>query len=404
MTRTPPTCPRDANASPVHTSAPHPGSMSRVDRISREIASLARVLATPPRQESIADAVEIYLHSVRGRDAVSTEENREYRFGQLVAVFGDVVLSEWHADLTAMFMSRFPAGSQHAVATTIAPFFRWASRSGWAGAEEWAPISKGSRQRDRWMSELELASALRALDAYERAPRSRQTTVDALRVCLTTACRPGEVVTLTASEVSPCGTYLRLIDTKTGDRSVPLGPVVASVLRRRKADSHGCRSYLFEGRQSRGHMLRSSLSHAWRRLADGAGLHDVRLYDARHTWATMALRNGENLETIRRALGHSHRQMTARYAHLADTDVRDMAVRVERLLLGTKQYQLDLPLSGETRPLTPTQRRLMGSGREFSTRGPGEAQAALSLLRAGMIERRGPGLYSVTQDGRRALL
>ena len=61
-----------------------------------------------------------------------------------------------------------------------------------------------------------------------------------------------------------------------------------------------------------------------------AGLHDVRIHDIRHSFASraLALAFGEGLPIIGRLLGHRRVETIARYAHLARDSVRESAARI----------------------------------------------------------------------------
>jgi len=56
------------------------------------------------------------------------------------------------------------------------------------------------------------------------------------------------------------------------------------------------------------------------------------LHDLRHTFASYAAGEGVSLPVIGRLLGHTQPATTARYAHLADSPLRDAGERTaERL-------------------------------------------------------------------------
>ena len=73
-------------------------------------------------------------------------------------------------------------------------------------------------------------------------------------------------------------------------------------------------------------MPRRSASNV--RAEQQAGLHDVRIHDIRHSFASRALALGERLPIIGRLLGHRRVETTARYAHLARDSVRESAERI----------------------------------------------------------------------------
>ena len=62
--------------------------------------------------------------------------------------------------------------------------------------------------------------------------------------------------------------------------------------------------------------------------AQRAGLEDMRIHDAGHSFASRALALGESLPMIGKLLGHARVETTARYAHLAEGSVRESAVPV----------------------------------------------------------------------------
>jgi hypothetical protein len=72
----------------------------------------------------------------------------------------------------------------------------------------------------------------------------------------------------------------------------------------------------------------TDLQHPWRRIRARAGLHDVRIHDIRHSFASRAAERGHTLTMIGKLLGHKTVQSTARYAHLADDPVHLAALNV----------------------------------------------------------------------------
>jgi integrase len=59
----------------------------------------------------------------------------------------------------------------------------------------------------------------------------------------------------------------------------------------------------------------------------------MRLHDLRHSFASFAIANGENIVHIAAALGHSSTRMTERYLHLRDDDVNVVAERMGQRIL-----------------------------------------------------------------------
>ena len=77
----------------------------------------------------------------------------------------------------------------------------------------------------------------------------------------------------------------------------------------------------------RGKAMRN-LNDPWEIVCERAKLENLRIHDARHSYASRALALGESLPMIGRLLGHTQVETTARYAHLAEDSVRDSAVRI----------------------------------------------------------------------------
>ena len=67
---------------------------------------------------------------------------------------------------------------------------------------------------------------------------------------------------------------------------------------------------------------------SWEVIRTRAGLHDVRIHDIRHSFASRALALGEGLPIIARLLGHRRVETTGRYAHLARDSVTKSAERI----------------------------------------------------------------------------
>ena len=69
----------------------------------------------------------------------------------------------------------------------------------------------------------------------------------------------------------------------------------------------------------------NDLQKPWRRIRKRAELEDVRIHDLRHTFASFMVSAGHSLPIIGKLLGHSQPQTTARYAHLADATMHEVA-------------------------------------------------------------------------------
>jgi integrase len=81
----------------------------------------------------------------------------------------------------------------------------------------------------------------------------------------------------------------------------------------------------------------NNVAKAWKRICAAAKLEDLHLHDLRHSHASMANGLGYSLPMIGALLGHSQYQTTLRYAHLADTQLRQAAEHISKAIAETKQ-------------------------------------------------------------------
>ena len=115
---------------------------------------------------------------------------------------------------------------------------------------------------------------------------------------------------------------LRLPDSKTGQRVVPVSSHAIALLEDLRSRRHTDVPWVIHT-QTGQPMHGAALTRTWYGIRDLARLHDVRLHDLRHSAASDALMAGVSLEVVAKILGHSSTRMTARYAHLSDRVLRD---------------------------------------------------------------------------------
>ena len=64
-----------------------------------------------------------------------------------------------------------------------------------------------------------------------------------------------------------------------------------------------------------------------------AGLNKkTRLHDLRHSFASNMLSSGATLYEVQKLLGHKDAAMTQRYAHLADTTLRERSESMSKII------------------------------------------------------------------------
>ena len=62
-------------------------------------------------------------------------------------------------------------------------------------------------------------------------------------------------------------------------------------------------------------LLPDTVTHAWMKLVKRAGLKGIRLHEARHTHASLMLKQGVHPKIVQERLGHASIQLTPRYLH-----------------------------------------------------------------------------------------
>ena len=180
------------------------------------------------------------------------------------------------------------------------------------------------RRRERFLTEPEFRRLGAALDGLEAGGGISVAAAAAIRLLALTGCRRNEILTLRWEDVRLDASELRLRDSKTGPRTVPLSPAAAKILAELPRTPGN--PWVAPGRKPGAPL--SGIFLQWRRARTLAGLDDVRLHDLRHSFASRALALGESLPTIARLLGHARVQTTSRYAHLARDSVKEAAARV----------------------------------------------------------------------------
>jgi integrase len=84
-------------------------------------------------------------------------------------------------------------------------------------------------------------------------------------------------------------------------------------------------------------LLPDSITHAWMRLARSIGLKGIRLHDARHTHASLMLKQGIHPKIVQERLGHSSIQVTLdTYSHVAPGLQQAAANRFDDIVLPRK--------------------------------------------------------------------
>lgn len=163
--------------------------------------------------------------------------------------------------------------------------------------------------------------------------------VSAILLLIYTGCRLSEILTLRWDYVT--SHHLELPDSKTGRRRIPLPREAYDIIAGLPREPGN--PFVILG-DVQGQKL-VNLQKPWNRIRKSAGIEDVRMHDLRHTYASVAMKDGIDPFTLKEILGHKNLTTTLRYAHLADDAVQSAAGSVAARLSGNmRKRPARLPL------------------------------------------------------------
>ena len=216
-------------------------------------------------------------------------------------------------------------------------------------------------RRERYLSDREIAAISEALAQFEREEPRHAVMADTVRLLILTGCRKSEILSLRWDYVDWEVGCLRLPDSKTGAKTVPLADAAVELLRRRwdegrppersrghnsgdtlaaaerspfvlpalKGDGHfvGLPNLWAKVKVRADEILRQKAAEAGKDPRDVRSLLHVRLHDLRHSFASFAIAGGASLFMVGKVLGHKQARTTEIYAHLSDDPLKQLANR-----------------------------------------------------------------------------
>ena len=149
--------------------------------------------------------------------------------------------------------------------------------------------------------------------------------ISAMRLLLFTGMRKEEVINLKWREVDFEGRRIKLEDSKTGARPVPLGKDAIAILEKAKANAAMFASeYVFPAPSDRSKPI-AGFDKMWRKLRKAAGLPNLRVHDLRHNFGGMAAASTRSAVHVKGLLGHTQIGTTDRYMKLAEHPLQEAA-------------------------------------------------------------------------------
>ena len=275
--------------------------------------------APPPPKLTVAALAERYLRVHVGVHC-KPKTARLYRFAierHILPVLGDLAVTEVGREHAAELHHRLrdTPTMANTVIGVLSKMYRL--------AETWELVPPGrnpcrsvrhfkERSRERFLTPEEFRRLGEALREADARGSPWPPAIAAIRLLMLTGCRKGEILSLRWDDVDRTARQLRLGDTKSGPRMVPLTPAVEKVLDGIPRTEGN--PWVVPSRKAGAYL--PDLAYYWGYVTERAGVEGVRVHDIRHSFASRALALGESLTMIGRLLGHAKVGTTGRYAHL----------------------------------------------------------------------------------------
>ena len=171
---------------------------------------------------------------------------------------------------------------------------------------------------------------------------------DLVAFALNTGMRLGEILNLKWTNVDLKSGTIKVEFTKSGKtRIVPMNRTLKAMLARPRKRGE---VYVFTNPDSKDRFRETKRS--FKTGCRKAGIEGLRFHDLRHTFASRLVRNGVDIGTVRKLLGHSTLLITKRYVHSDESMLRSAVgslVRSESLL-----HPCDMDLREKFGPENPT--------------------------------------------------
>lgn len=185
------------------------------------------------------------------------------------------------------------------------------------------------KKNERYLTPAELAALGQALDQADILGTNPKA-LTIVRLLIYTGARRGEIERLTWKEVDLVGGRLKLDDSKTGQKVIRLNSTARELLEKWGSKTGHKTGYVFKATEGDGHFV--GTPRIWSSLRKACGLHDVRLHDLRHSFASVGVMAGTPLMIVGALLGHADHSTTQRYAHIADDPIALAAEQIGQQL------------------------------------------------------------------------
>jgi len=364
-----------------------------VHKINAQLALGSYQIEAPQRERTVAEALRAWFAAYRPTFSESFTESAEIIMRvHLEPAFGSIPLSKLcERDLLGFVRAQTEEKTRPLSPATLTNILSLLRRVLTLAVDEGELQRNPCRNLGRLLTKVrqQRASEVSRVDSWTREEVARLLGLaqaheprfhPLLLFLLSTGCRKGEGIAIKWEDVDLVGGRVlirrafvrgRFRTPKTGRaRSVALSPALAAALedllaqRRREALERGWPEVpeLVFCSETSGPLDDRNVTRSWdrlRRRAKAAGVRPLRLHDARHSFASLALASGKSIRWVAAQLGHANPELTLRvYAHAlreeeADLSFLDFAGGTRRHPRGTERMRA----IGTTKPLRVTPRR-----------------------------------------------
>ncbi|MEO5808391.1 tyrosine-type recombinase/integrase [Devosia sp.] len=184
-------------------------------------------------------------------------------------------------------------------------------------------------KNERFLSMEEISTLGAALrKAESKGVNEKALTI--IELLLLTGARRGEIEALKWSEFDAAGQRLRLSDSKTGQKNIPLSSAASALLSKCRQQAKSDATYVFPATTGNGYYL--GTPRVWSALRETIGMRDTRIHDLRHSFASVGAVSGTPLLVLGAILGHSDHGTTQRYAHIAANPISSATEVISNLI------------------------------------------------------------------------
>ncbi len=180
-------------------------------------------------------------------------------------------------------------------------------------------------KRERFLTEEEFSRFGRALRVIESNHPQWSLIISAFRLIAFTGARRNEIISMQWDFIDWERLEIRLPDSKTGPKSIPLSAPAMQLLEAMRPTSRSSK-WVFPAQTK--NLPFSNVSTPWKAVCEEAGLANFRIHDLRHSYASVGGRSGLSLPLIGALLGQSQAATTERYSHFDSGPVHEASSRV----------------------------------------------------------------------------